>query len=116
MPVTTPASCSLSSASETAQASRRPRRATVSSITSIVASGFSRTSLPVRETHRVAGSRLGPIARHVVDLVIFQTGSVHRRDHWIPVLDLGCADLEVALGELRERILIAARHGREHLA
>ncbi len=79
-------------------------------------SALRRDLLPIRETHRVARARLRAIARHVVDLVIRQAGRVHRRDHRIPVLDLRRPDFEVAFRQFCQRLFIAVRHRRNHLA
>src|SRR5262245_919568 len=102
-PVTTPESPSLSSASDTAHESRRLNRVVSSSISTPAL-------LPVRKAHRVACAGFGSIAGHVVQLVVLEARCIHRRDHGNPVLDLRRPDLEEALGELRQRVLVAALH------
>src|SRR5690349_19060395 len=48
-------------------------------------------SFPIRKPHSVSRSSLGSITRHVVDLMKLASFGIHCRNHWKPILDLGCS-------------------------
>src|SRR5262245_57418093 len=127
MPDATPFSPSLSSASEIAHVSSCASRAITLSmgLFPVASSLFPKTalppgpyplppSLPVCKAHCIAGARFRAVTGDVIDLMVFQADRVHRRDQGDPVLDLGSADLEIALGQFGQAVLVAALHRRDH--